>query len=148
MDTLARLMRKVKVDSATGCWEWQGAKLPKGYGKTYYDGRYCLAHRVMYAVHNGPTELSVLHRCDNPSCVNPGHLFAGTAADNTADMIGKERDRIVSDRHSQAKLNMQKARDIRCRHSNGEKPANLAREFGVSPQAVHNLLAGRSWVES
>jgi hypothetical protein len=141
-------MRKVKKNESTGCWEWQGAKNNRGYGKAHYEGRVCLTHRIMFELNNGPTDLCVLHRCDNRSCINPDHLFAGTAAENTADMIGKGRDRLTGARHLMAKLTPESAAEIRRRRQAGERVAALAREYGVSGQAICNLLAGRSWKEA
>lgn len=77
------------------CWLWQGYMNPKGYGliSTKRGSRPLQTHRVSYEIHYGPIPdgLWVLHKCDNQQCVNPEHLFLGTAHDNTADMIAKER---------------------------------------------------------
>lgn len=80
------------VDS--GCWEWQGHRLPKGYG--HFRGltaKNVKAHRFAYELLVGPIPdgLRVLHRCDNPPCVNPVHLFLGTDKDNSDDKIAKGR---------------------------------------------------------
>jgi hypothetical protein len=81
-----------KVEKGPDCWNWTGAK-SSGYGDFYIGGRGLLAHRVAWTMENGeiPTGLLVLHRCDNPSCVNPEHLFAGTYQDNADDMVSKGR---------------------------------------------------------
>lgn len=83
-----------KVEKGPGCWEWQGPKNgPKGYGLIEIDGKKVLAHRWSYEHHKGPIEhgLYVCHECDNPKCVNPSHLWLGTARDNIQDAITKGR---------------------------------------------------------
>lgn len=85
-----------KVVKGPGCWIWTGAKNKKGYGEIQ-KGRRGMGpiptHRASWIIHFGEIsdDLQVLHHCDNPSCVRPDHLFLGTAADNTADMIKKQR---------------------------------------------------------
>lgn len=76
----------------SGCWHFTGPISATGYGKIGYRGRVTLAHRLSYILHVGdPGELFVLHKCDNRKCVNPEHLFLGTAKDNTQDMLAKNR---------------------------------------------------------
>lgn len=87
-----RFWRKVRVTK--DCWEWQGSRRPKGYGQLRIDPATLIgAHVFSWELHYGPVPVghSVLHRCDNPPCVNPGHLWTGTALQNTADMIAKSR---------------------------------------------------------
>lgn len=87
-----RLWEKVSIGEA--CWEWQGAADPLGYGRIGIgDGRIALAHRVSFEFANGylAPELCVLHKCDNPRCVRPSHLFTGSRADNNADKAAKGR---------------------------------------------------------
>lgn len=81
------------VRKANGCIEWVGGRTGYGYGQLKEGRRTRLAHRVAWELRYGliPTELCVLHRCDNPACVNVQHLFVGTHKDNTADMIAKGR---------------------------------------------------------
>jgi hypothetical protein len=86
-----------KVDASGDCWLWTAACLGRticNYGVFRFQGKRALAHRVSYEMRYGPVsqEIKVLHRCDNPVCVNPSHLFLGTQSDNLADMRIKGRD--------------------------------------------------------
>lgn len=76
-----------------GCIEWTGYRDPKGYGRFTTLGGEALAHRTAYRLHYGADagEMHVLHRCDNPACVNPHHLFLGTNQDNVDDRTRKGR---------------------------------------------------------
>lgn len=87
------LFNSMWTANANGCHIWHGPKGVKGYGAFSYDGFTQRANRASWELHVGPIPVGfyVLHRCDNPSCVNPAHLFLGTAEDNTDDMIIKGR---------------------------------------------------------
>ncbi len=80
------------------CWEWMGTKVNEKYGCFWINGKNELAHRVSYRLLRGeiPLNLLVCHKCDNPGCVRPDHLFVGTHLDNTMDMIVKGRSRLFS----------------------------------------------------
>lgn len=89
------------VEKSAGCWLWTGYVLRSGYGQIFHRNRHYQVHRLSWELHNGPIvghvaghpelEWCVCHRCDNPRCVNPGHLFLGRDRDNNADMIAKGR---------------------------------------------------------
>jgi len=87
-----RFWPKVDRRDPDDCWEWKGARNNRGYGVSYFARKNTLAHRLSYVLSNGPIEvgLKVLHRCDNPPCVNPRHLFLGTQTTNTLGCFSKE----------------------------------------------------------
>lgn len=91
MNAVERFNSKIKYGPE--CWEWQAAKTPSGYGQFKYKGTMKIAHRVAFEFFMGvkPGPMCVLHRCDNPSCERPDHLFLGTQQDNIADMLKKGR---------------------------------------------------------
>jgi len=133
------------------CWEWQGSRLPKGYGQFYGGGGAkagsLYAHRASYAIHVGliPNGLHVLHRCDNPPCVNPGHLFLGTCADNHRDMINKGR-ALTRERNPQAKITVEIARRIVAEYDRGDvSQATLGERYGISRHAVGTIVRGDRW---
>jgi hypothetical protein len=91
---LIPLIDRIQLDEKTGCWNWRGAKLVAGYGQASYRGKKVTAHRLaafLWLQHPLDSPLLVLHRCDNPSCFNPKHLFIGTQSDNLKDAIKKGR---------------------------------------------------------
>ena len=93
IDPILRFNQKYIVNSDTGCWEWTGCSNNKGYGYFYILSKNIYAHRFSYEYFIGPIpeDLCVLHKCDNPSCVRPDHLFLGTNQDNVNDKVSKNR---------------------------------------------------------
>lgn len=90
--TLRRLLKYKETDG--GCWEYQGPALPSGYGRISYKGEAAYAHRVAYELLVGPIPADkphIMHSCDNPPCINPAHLLAGTPLDNMQDRDRKGR---------------------------------------------------------
>lgn len=132
----------------TRCWTWTGGKDENGYGIIRQKGKNLRSHRVSMEIHLGQTsELCVLHHCDNPSCVNPDHLFWGTTLDNNQDRTRKGRgaDRR-GEKHPQAKLSESQVRTIKQRYlSGGITQEQLAREFGVKRRTVTNIVTGVRW---
>jgi hypothetical protein len=133
-----------KVAKGDGCWEWQGHR-SRGYGELQIGRRGAqrktLAHRISWEMHNGPIPvgLEVCHRCDNPPCVRPDHLFLGTQIDNANDMWSKGRGVV------RAKLNVQQVVEIRRRAAAGAIFRTLAQEFGVHPATIKDIVNRRRW---
>lgn len=146
-----RLMYRVSPEPNTGCWLWMGGGTNIwGYGLVSRgrksDGTMS-AHRAMYGEMVGdPGDLHVLHRCDNRLCVNPDHLFLGTAKDNCQDKVAKGRHQDqVGENGPGAKLTWEMVDDIRSLRMGG---SDFARLYGVSPQTVCDIQKGRTWVRS
>lgn len=129
------------------CWTWM--RSGQRYGKLSLGDVLVSAHRVSWQLHNGviPENLWVLHHCDNKRCVRPDHLFLGTAADNSRDAVCKGRT-VRGSRNVNVKLTEAQARDVKTRYRPRDKRNGgraLAREFGVSPSAIYNLLHEIAW---
>lgn len=142
---LSRFWAKVNKRGPEECWLWEGSTNDNGYGRLWVVDRLVHAHRISYALDRGhePTDC-VLHRCDNPLCVNPAHLFGGTQADNMADKLAKGRG-ARGERNGGAKLTTAQALDIRWRALHGERGVDLAAEFGISKTTVSKIKHRRKW---
>ncbi len=140
-----------KVDKgllSEGCWIWTASQSDWGYGYFSVDGRMKKAHRVSWTIVNGeiPEGLHVLHRCDNPPCVNPSHLFLGTHQDNMADHVAKGRTSGASGEHNgRARLSIAEVRKIRERLAAGLAQKDIAGEFGVCQQSVSAINRRSTW---
>lgn len=134
-------VRRPSTDNPDACWEWD-ANRKNGYGQYHVNGRSPqIASRYAYELTFGPIPdgLGVLHRCDNPPCCNPMHLFLGTNLDNINDMLRKGRNRSGN----VFKLTDEQVREIRRRRapSRSEKQ-KVAAEFGISLRYLYQLLRG------
>jgi DNA-binding transcriptional regulator YiaG len=143
-----RFMRFVDK-SPRGCWTWAGARHKQGYGFFRLDGRNQYAHRMAYELFKGPVPegLFVCHHCDNPSCVNPEHLYAGTRADNARDAVERERYRPArrGEANEQVKLTEAAIHDIRSKRAPQRELANL---YGVSQSLISRIQTGRRWPQA
>lgn len=143
-----------RVDTSGDCWIWTGARQSQGYGMVQVrTGERVgtvskLTHRVAYHLARGPfpDHLHVLHKCDNPPCCNPAHLFLGTAADNAADKVAKGRARAVhGEAHQSAKLTATDVLEIRRRVSSGEMQSVVASAFKVSRASIWQIVHRKHW---
>lgn len=146
-----------RVDQSGECWEWIAYRNHDGYGRLVIgsrtDGtrRLAMAHRVAWEIAKGPIpdELRVLHRCDNPPCCRPEHLFLGTQADNIADCRQKGRTIVGylrGEKHGRAKLTDDQALWVRRRYADGDvTQLQLANLLGVAEATVHRIVLGRGW---
>ena len=139
----------------SGCWEWRGSRdqrSGKGYGVAYdpVTHRMAPAHRVAWQLMNGPIPdgMGVLHHCDNPPCVNPGHLFIGTAADNTRDMMAKGRgwQPVLRGADHPRAIPVSVVEAIRQRYREGGiSQIVLSRQHGINLETVNRIVRGHHW---
>jgi hypothetical protein len=136
-----------KVDKSGDCWEWTAGRIPSGYGSVYYQEQRQPAHRVAWQLVNGPIPpgMFVCHRCDNPPCVRPDHLFLGTPADNSADRDRKGRSNPPRGERSRTRLTADDVIVIRDMRRLGASQAWLGRAYGLSPTAIAHICHRRTW---
>ncbi len=143
-----RFFAKVRIDKKTGCHIFTDYCDRDGYGKFNVGGIHYTetASRVAWVIANGqiPDGLCVLHRCDNPPCVNPEHLYLGTNQDNTDDMKRRGRS-TAGERNSHAKLKEYQVLDILRLFHNGLSMGTIARRYSVSLPTISHIVYGRGW---
>lgn len=143
---LERFYEKIDRRNAEGCWVWTGGADKNGYGKFTVDYADLRAHRWAYAHFIGqiPDGMFVCHRCDNPPCANPEHLFLGTNADNTADRHRKGRD-AKGENGGNTKLTRQQVAQIKAMLALPMKQRDVAKVFGVSHGNIAFIASGKTW---
>lgn len=145
-----RFWPKVDKRGPDECWPWLASVTSNGYGKILVNGRLEPAPRVSFVLAHGeiPAGLWVLHRCDNPPCVNPAHLFVGTRSDNVRDMYAKGRDRspmplgLHGEKHPMAKHSDATVLAIREATLAGERLPVIARRLGIPYGTVWGIARG------
>lgn len=131
-----------KIDKDTKCHNWKLYKNKHGYGRLTHNKKCLYAHRVSYEINKGriPNGLYVLHSCDNPSCINPNHLWLGTQKDNLQDMAKKGRH--IGNR----KITRTIVNKIRKLYStNNYKQKDLVKLFSLTKQHVHDIVTNKKW---
>lgn len=172
--TIERFEAKYIPEPTSGCWIWTASLGSTGYGQFHDGERVVKAHRFSYSTYIGtiPDGMHVLHRCDQPLCVNPSHLFIGTNADNVADMVAKGRqqradshwsalrpetvprgDAHYSRRHPEraqrgerignSKLTDAQVAEIRS--IQGETQRSIAAHYGVGQSQISEIRRGKAW---
>ncbi len=147
-DPLERLMERVVVDPTTVCWNWTGKLMHHGYGRMELGGKQMYAHRASWAIHQRevPEGKILCHHCDNRRCVNPEHMYVGTAQDNSNDAV--ERDRLERGAHRyNSKLTAENVAEIRTLFS-VKSDIEIARQFGVHDATIYNIRKGKRWKRS
>lgn len=137
-----------KFTKSDGCWEWNACKNSDGYGTFGFAGGLQTAHRFAYQLYVGGIKdgLVVCHRCDNPGCVNPAHLFLGTQADNIRDSVNKGRCiRASGEKSGKSKLTEAQVVKIRTGYSEGTRIVDLAKEFGVAWTTIFAVVHRHTW---
>ena len=163
-----RVLQRCIPEPNSGCWLWEGACNDKGYGQIWHDGRCQYTHRAMLESRVGALPKGVLacHRCDNPGCCNPDHLFAGSVKDNALDMVAKRRHPLIHNPEHQRALASLGGRKVAGKNlqRNGisvsakltpaqvfairrdERAAHLiAADYGIARSTVSGIQTRRTW---
>lgn len=143
--TEASFMESVIPEPNSGCWLWLGSETNSGYGCVRHKGKNLKAHRASWLLFRGPLKrrLSVCHKCDNPPCVNPDHLFLGTHQENMRDMVRKGRTiRLKGSAHPGAKLTELAVLAIR---NDRRRSSIIASEYGVARRTIQAIRLREIW---
>jgi len=150
-----RFWSKVDIREPDECWPWTAAprnkRSQRNYGAFWLNGRHHPANKIAWELKNGlmPQGMFACHRCDNPSCCNPSHIFPGTTQENTADKVRKGR-QVKGELVHTAKLSKQDVIDIRnmlppnTRAPRG-LPGKIAEKYGITKQYVSEIWGRKSW---
>lgn len=148
-EEMARWVLSECVNTPDGCMLWPHGTSAPGYGKTRVAGGHVACHRLVYRSLVGeiPSGMFVCHACDTPRCCRPEHLFLGTPAENSADMVKKGRGpKNAGERHGNAKLTAEDVRAIRkLRRVDGLKFREIAEAFGITKAYVRSVTEGVTW---
>lgn len=148
-DDLIRFWIKVETGDIDKCWIWVAGLGKDGYGRFKYNGFTYYAHIFSYLIHKGSIEkgLFICHQCDNPKCVNPGHLFLGTAKANNDDKEDKGRgNHAKGENINTCKLTEKQVLEIREKYSNNKYTfVELAKEYNVKYGAIQRIIKRKTW---
>ena len=137
-----------KIVNKDECVNWTGAKNQSGYPIKWLNGKAQMYLRYKWMLEHGdiPPGRCICHHCDNPSCINPDHIFLGSYADNMRDMIAKGRARYAYGiHHGRSKMNPEKVLEIRKKHEAGMMIKDLCTEYGMSRTGIHKIVYRITW---
>jgi hypothetical protein len=137
-----------RVDRSGACWLWLGSRHRQGHGYASLNGRVQYAHRVSWQLTHGPIPEGhvVCHKCDNPPCVNPDHLFVGTQGDNVRDARAKGR--MTTETMRSAKLSTENVLTVRDMLASGTTQSAVAAAMGVTRSCIGLIAQGRRWTRT
>lgn len=144
-----------RVKKTDNCWIWNASTDSSGYGHMKFCGEFKKSHRISWEIHNGPIppKILVCHKCDNPPCVRPDHLFLGTNKDNKEDCVKKNRHykgglppHVPGEKHGASILTEKQVLEIRKKYTGkyGNSIA-LAKEFGVDRTNIRRIVKRLTW---
>jgi hypothetical protein len=139
----ARFWSKVQPYPTSGCWVWTAARKGLGYGCFGFEGRNWTTHRLMHSIATGEQPAVVMHRCDNPPCVNPDHLISGTHAANMADMMAKGRN-AYGEGCGRTTIPDRVALEIIWLKNTNRSEREIAAQYGTSQGHVGELWRGKN----
>lgn len=143
-------------DKTDRCWNWKGSKQTQGYGKIKVGGRTFRAHRLAFELYIGavPDKIFVCHKCDNPACVNPDHLFLGTPKQNTHDMLRKGRwvqppsrkpGTVRGSKNFNSRLKEAEVLKIKALLRDKVLNKDIAKRFDVVPKTISDIKLNKTW---
>jgi hypothetical protein len=151
---MQRFWDKVNILGENDCWEWQAAFDTNGYGAFKVDGKKVNSHRFAYILTNGEVQpgLEICHKCNNPKCVNPAHLYAGTKSQNMLDMVraGNYKlntyEKMRGEKSGASKLTNDAVLEIRRLYSKNVMTLDkLAKRYNMSKSAIASIIWRKSW---
>jgi hypothetical protein len=148
-EVVDRFWAKVKTGSSDECWPWTGSTDGHGYGQISIQRFPRKATRIALILDGrNPGNLCALHKCDNPPCCNPGHLYVGTKLENSTDMVRRRRhqtDPARGEKHYASKITEEVVREIRRRAERGELQRSIADSFGIDRTMVSKIVLRKNW---
>lgn len=145
MSLRERFEQKIMFEPMTGCWFWTGSTLASGHGQISVRTKFNMkAHRLSFEFYKGPIPdgLDVCHHCDEPSCVNPDHLYAGTHQQNMNDRERRGRGvRLTGEANGASKLSYEQVRQIRA----GMRTKDAVSQFGICRTTIKNIRNNKIW---